>query len=570
MITPERLEELRAMPYEEYLRTPEWQATRKRILKRDRYQCQGCNAYGRILHVHHYTYERLGCEDDADLITLCLDCHEELHRKLIDPPKLSFLHKCSIGLGVATIGTIGIEGFLQAPLPAEVGVLITAYLVAKNSPSIYGQLKGMVPSEVLAWLGKAPEEGKLSTLDVWLGRTPKLARIEEVDDVIAHMPDIRPDPDEDEDEDNEKSMSFDDDDDDGIELLTLGEHKRITVFSDLLKTGWRPTFEQIYAGTDKHGRHLFVPVKSLWHVALAGATGYGKSSLLRLLMAQLCFLKLPVVLLNPHYMIYDLDHKEDWTPYTPYLKKDPMQCKKMAHTYTMLRWMADDLLERRKERTSRGESAGKPFFFILDEFPDIKAEIKEAPALVGKLLRQGRKYGIFLIVASQDYSVKTLGVEGEGAIRKCFRTIFYVGGDPVSVRELLNKRVGEIPENDLGQGTIMLKCATIQDPIVARVPYLDNESLYLLLGPSTYAPDHTADTGGVDLVVGEKTTEDLPVASITPNIADTGRKAEDIDLNVATETWNTGYNSKRKLMSGSRITDHQALKLMDMIGVKEK
>ena len=230
-------------------------------------------------------------------------------------------------------------------------------------------------------------------------------------------------------------------------------------------------------GTDRSGNHLFVPVKKLWHVALAGATGHGKSSLMRLLMAQLCYLKLPVILLNPHYMIYDFDHKEDWTPYTPYLKHDPMKCKRVETIEAALKWMAGDLLEKRKERAAQGVSAGKPIFYILDEYPDIKAEIKDAPMYVGKLLRQGRKYNIFLIVASQNYDVKTIGVEGEGGVRKCFRTIFYVGGDPVSVKELLNKAVRDIPENDLGQGTIMLKCATVPDPLVVHVPYLDNESL---------------------------------------------------------------------------------------------
>src|SRR5436305_8129525 len=115
-MTPTRLAELRAMPYEEYLLTAEWQVTRKRILERDHYQCQGCFAKNVVLNVHHYTYERLGCEEDGDLVTLCVFCHEELHRLLADPPNLPFLHRCGIALGVATLGTIGIEGFLQAPL----------------------------------------------------------------------------------------------------------------------------------------------------------------------------------------------------------------------------------------------------------------------------------------------------------------------------------------------------------------------------------------------------------------------------------------------------------------------
>lgn len=300
------------------------------------------------------------------------------------------------------------------------------------------------------------------------------------------------------DEEEAISLEFDETDED-IELPSFGERK-ITVFSDLLKTGWRPAMDKIYAGTDTKGRHLFVPADKLCHVALAGATGHGKSSLMRLIMAQLCYLRLPVILLNPHYMIYDHDHDEHWTPYTPYLKRDPMACKDVRNIEIVLRWMAGDLLEIRKERCSRGEKAGKPCFFILDEYPDIKAEIEDAPELVGKILRQGRKYNIFLIIASQNYDVKTLGVEGEGGVRGCFHSIFYVGGDPVSVKELLNKKVSEIPENDLGQGTIILKCATIKDPLIVHVPYLDNDSLYLLLGPTTFVPGEE-----------EVHTEDLPI-----------------------------------------------------------
>ena len=175
-VSPERLAELRAMPYEEYLLTPEWQATRKRILKRDNYQCQGCHTKHATLNVHHYTYERLGCELDTDLVTLCVDCHEELHRQLADPPKLSFLQKCGIGMSAAVLGTIGIEGFLQAPLPAEIGVLIGAFLLAKNSPKIYASLKENLPEEVMGYLGQAPRErkpGEVSVVDAWLGRTPK-------------------------------------------------------------------------------------------------------------------------------------------------------------------------------------------------------------------------------------------------------------------------------------------------------------------------------------------------------------------------------------------------------------
>src|SRR5262249_7450162 len=96
IISRERLAELRAMDYSEYLQTPEWQATRKRILKRDRYTCQSCSMTNVILNIHHLTYERLGCEDDQDLVTLCEDCHHELHEK-VEPVPVSLPWRIGIG-----------------------------------------------------------------------------------------------------------------------------------------------------------------------------------------------------------------------------------------------------------------------------------------------------------------------------------------------------------------------------------------------------------------------------------------------------------------------------------------
>src|SRR5947208_17131207 len=107
-----RVQELRAMPYGDYLKTPEWLATQRRILERDIYQCQGCHGKNILLVVHHYTLERLGSERDDDLVTLCEGCRDQLRRLLVDSPKLSFFAKCGWGFGTFALGTIGIEGFL--------------------------------------------------------------------------------------------------------------------------------------------------------------------------------------------------------------------------------------------------------------------------------------------------------------------------------------------------------------------------------------------------------------------------------------------------------------------------
>lgn len=75
----QHIDRLHTMPYRDYLQTPEWKERRKRIMRKAGFRCQVCNAYGVQLNVHHRTYERRGCEWDADLIVLCRTCHEIFH-----------------------------------------------------------------------------------------------------------------------------------------------------------------------------------------------------------------------------------------------------------------------------------------------------------------------------------------------------------------------------------------------------------------------------------------------------------------------------------------------------------
>jgi hypothetical protein len=76
----ERIEALRAMPYNEYLRSPEWRQTRAAALVRADYCCALDPTHTHELEVHHRTYERLGAELSTDLIVLCRPCHR-LHHK---------------------------------------------------------------------------------------------------------------------------------------------------------------------------------------------------------------------------------------------------------------------------------------------------------------------------------------------------------------------------------------------------------------------------------------------------------------------------------------------------------
>jgi hypothetical protein len=73
-----RIEELRTMPYAEYLHSPEWKGRREHHLKVADHRCQLCYSAG-SLQVHHRTYERRGSERFTDLIVLCDECHTAFH-----------------------------------------------------------------------------------------------------------------------------------------------------------------------------------------------------------------------------------------------------------------------------------------------------------------------------------------------------------------------------------------------------------------------------------------------------------------------------------------------------------
>jgi len=76
----QRLAELRAMSYRDYLQTDEWKARRAQHLKSAGYRCQVCNAKG-LIDIHHRTYERRGDENYKDLIALCRNCHSLFHKE---------------------------------------------------------------------------------------------------------------------------------------------------------------------------------------------------------------------------------------------------------------------------------------------------------------------------------------------------------------------------------------------------------------------------------------------------------------------------------------------------------
>jgi hypothetical protein len=177
-----RLEELRSMAYEEYLRTPEWQDTRKAALKRAGNRCQVCRQGDVALNVYHTTYETLGCEQESDVIALCEACYDLLsqQQKLTandstaettgeEPayPHFSFSQRALVFTPSALVG-VGLPAFLHAPLPAELFGLGAAIALAINSPKLYAEMRDSLPAPLVEFLdGRAARKRERAKAGEW-------------------------------------------------------------------------------------------------------------------------------------------------------------------------------------------------------------------------------------------------------------------------------------------------------------------------------------------------------------------------------------------------------------------
>jgi hypothetical protein len=174
-----RLQQLRAMPYNEYLQTPEWQRTRRLALKRAGDRCQECDADGVNLEVYHTNGDNLGCEQESDVIVICEACYNRLSGEggtSLEVPNLSFKHRATVFTSTALVG-MGLPALFHAPLPAEAGGLLVAILLAVKCPQIYAATKGRLPAPLVEFIDSRAEQrelrrqsGEWSVVDRILGR----------------------------------------------------------------------------------------------------------------------------------------------------------------------------------------------------------------------------------------------------------------------------------------------------------------------------------------------------------------------------------------------------------------
>lgn len=245
---------------------------------------------------------------------------------------------------------------------------------------------------------------------------------------------------------------------------------------DLSAIAHTPTIDHILLGIDELGQ-ITVSVQDLCHVALLGSTGGGKSNLLRLILPQLQKIGAKVILADPHYAPLDPENGDDWRPIAGRLIHAPAVTA--AAIDQELSFMLDEL-SRRLELRRDNKPLGPPLFFAFDELPVICDLVSDAPARLGRLLREGRKVSLLTLGSSQSMLVKEIG--GSSTVRDAYRTCFYCGGDRKSAAAMLDLPERAIDDGPLGKGIVMLRSKATAPARMVRVPLVSNQALYSMLG----------------------------------------------------------------------------------------
>ena len=166
------------------------------------------------------------------------------------------------------------------------------------------------------------------------------------------------------------------------------------------------------------------------HILAIGESGSGKSSVLRHLSKQRVNMSGDIYIVDPHYR-YGSWHwaKVIGSGDSPY--------EEIVSFFQVVEKEYEERRKRRREDTSGGDLGFYPMTILVDELPALVNEIRdetgnrqaadEILSIWRRLLREGRKFNMFIILGTQSILVKTLGIDGESAVLKNFNYTIWLG-----------------------------------------------------------------------------------------------------------------------------------------------
>jgi hypothetical protein len=287
-------------------------------------------------------------------------------------------------------------------------------------------------------------------------------------------------------------------------------------FLDVL-SDYEPSEKGIILGKSNGGL-VTVPLGDrMCHVALASKTGGGKSNTQRVIATQLLALNQEVYFCDPTWQDIRVNNdgqRFDYRPIRNRLAEPPATTPEAATD--VMRRLVNETQKRMRVAEHRVVRLPRKYV-IADELPHFAQYSKDFINYLAMIVRIGRNYGIYLIVAAQDFQNNTLNVEG-GAFRSNFLTNFFGNGDLTTARLLLRLERGEKPDlHQVGtNGTFLLMAQGYSNSMTkVRTPLGDSESVYQLLGSR---PDVLVDDEPVQEYTSDYGMEPLPTRVVTSDL----------------------------------------------------
>lgn len=100
-----------------------------------------------------------------------------------------------------------------------------------------------------------------------------------------------------------------------------------------------------------------------------------------------------------------------------------------------------DKMQSRYDQRGTGRKEFEREIYIIDEWPAIQKGCESAQPFMTTMARESLKVGMVLILLTQDFNVKALGLEGEGSVRDAFDVLFLGKAAIARAKALKNEAV---------------------------------------------------------------------------------------------------------------------------------
>jgi hypothetical protein len=137
-------------------------------------------------------------------------------------------------------------------------------------------------------------------------------------------------------------------------------------------------------------------ISDLLSTGIIGRPGTGKTTMLRFACGQVLRIGGQPFLMDPHGSIVDE-------------LGDLLECAEDASSIERLAARLEQELDRRLLARRAGQSIGAPMLLLADEWPIISQLAAEAVRVIGRVILEGRKVGVYALVSGQGLPADQLG-----------------------------------------------------------------------------------------------------------------------------------------------------------------